>query len=117
MQVRVINASSSPPFAVEWQTYRALRFIRPDHVMGVGYIRLEDRLPELNEASPDWARRAVAKKERVYGWYAAHEDNDQAHIVLYVRQIYNGLPGFMWWTPLPTLRIVRTLAHEVAHHL
>ncbi len=37
--------------------------------------------------------------------------------MLYARQIYRGIPRFLWWSSLPTLRIARALAHEVGHHM
>jgi hypothetical protein len=88
-----------------------------EHLKGLAYIRLEDRLPELDDKADEWAKSAVDEGKRVYGWYASHERSEQPHIVLYVNEIYRGLPGIFWWSSMPTLRITRTLAHEVAHHL
>jgi Zn-dependent peptidase ImmA (M78 family) len=96
---------------------RSLRWIEEAHLEGLAYIRLEDSLPELDNRADKWAKRAVAEGRRVYGWYASRERSEQPHIVLYVHEIYRGLPKILWWSNLPTLRIVRSLAHEVAHHL
>lgn len=117
MPVPIINVCTNPPPGLEWQTSRALRWIDPEHVKDLGYVRLEDHMKELDHGAADWAWNAAAKKERVYGWYAGPQDADNTHIVLYVREIYGGVPKLLWWSTLPTLRIVRSLAHEVAHHL
>lgn len=96
---------------------RSLLWIEKTHLEGLSYIRLEDALPELDNRADDWAKRTVAEGRRVYGWYASRERSEQSHIVLYIHEIYRSLPRILWWSSLPTLRIVRTLSHEVAHHL
>ena len=67
----------------------------------------------------EWARHVRARGHTGYvnGWYAPAQEGAPASIMLYARPIYRSIPSFLWWTTIPTLRINRTLAHEVAHHL
>lgn len=116
-QIQIINTCTDPPMGLEWQVRRSLRWIEKSHLNGLSYIRLEDTLPELDSRADEWAKRAVAEGQRVYGWYSSRERGKDAYILLYVKEIYRSFPRILWWSSVPTLRIVRSLAHEVAHHL
>ena len=69
--------------------------------------------------STEWACLLPKEGGRSFinGWYEISTVNDPAFIILYAEPIYRPIPWFLWWTTVPTLRILRTLAHEVAHHL
>jgi hypothetical protein len=85
---------------------------------GLSLIWLKDEVPEFSDDLPEWLKSPKGQDAPVYGWYAPpQEDTPVAYIMLYVKEIYQGVPGFLWWSTVPTLRIIRTLAHEVAHHL
>ena len=117
MPVEIINTCLNPPLGLEWQMARALRCIDPAHVKGLAYLRLEDEMPTPDHRAAEWARKAVADGARVYGWYDEQASTGKSGVILYVHQIYGGVPSILWWSTLPTLRIVRSLAHEVGHHL
>ena len=38
-------------------------------------------------------------------------------IFLAIPEFYKWIPSWLWWSPAITLRICRTLAHEVGHHV
>jgi hypothetical protein len=67
----------------------------------------------------EWVRhvRTAGHTAYVNGWYSPGHEGSPASIMLYARPIYRPIPSFLWWTTVPTLRILSTLAHEVAHHL
>jgi hypothetical protein len=87
----------------------------------MGSIEIEEEMPESakGHAEVEWARevRVRGHHEFVNGWYASAQKGTPAFITLYARAIYRPIPAFLWWTTVPTLRIIGTLAHEVAHHL
>lgn len=86
-------------------------------VQGISFIRLMDDLPKATDRSPHWHKDL--KKRNVYltGLYKRKYKNEPAYITLYIRNLYRGIPAVLQLTPLPTLVIVGTLAHEVGHHL
>lgn len=115
--LKILNCCTNPPLALEWQVRRSLRWIHKSDLHGLDLIRLEDELSETTDLAAACQERLRAEREGgagVYGWYSREAPT---LIVLYVRDIYRGIPSLLWWSSVPTLRIVRTLAHEVAHHV
>lgn len=112
----MINCAARP-WGLERQLRRSLSWVGEAELEGLAGICLEDELPGATGEWPEWARRAAEENFHVGGWYAPAGDDGPAHITLYVRHVYGAIPPWHWWTTVPTLRIVRTLAHEVAHHL
>lgn len=119
VHLKILNCCTAPPLALEWQVRRSLRWFDESDLQGLDLIRLEDELPELTEGAADWVKRVQAEGEssHVYGWYSPGKAEVPPYIMLYVRQVYRGIPSLLWWSSVPTLRLVRTLAHEVAHHV
>lgn len=100
-----------------WHVRRSLRWINQADLVGLDFIRLADEMPPPSNDSPDWHRTASAEGHSINGVYFARDDNTPACITLLIRDICVGIPDRYWLTPVPTLRIAHTLAHEVAHHL
>ena len=119
--MQIINTCTTPPLGLEWQVRRSLRWIDSSHLAGLASIHLEDGMPELAQDSDEteWAKRvrATGHIAHVNGWYAEGSGITPAYVMLYARPIYRPIPMFLWWSTVPTLRILSTLAHEVAHHL
>src|SRR5438105_4280886 len=120
-QVRIINTCTDPPPGLVWQIRRSLHWIEDVHLHDVAYIQVTDELPEVGttDETAGWAKRARAERTHAFvgGWYAFGSRDCPPYIMLYARQIYRGIPRCLWWTTLPTLRIVKSLAHEIGHHL
>jgi hypothetical protein len=52
------------------------------------------------------------------GVYCPELDNHRlARIKLYFKNLYLGIPRIYWLSPVITLQVARTLAHEVGHHV
>lgn len=119
--MKLINECGKAPWGIEWQVRRSLRWLDPDYLLGLGSIIIQDEMREIPEASRSSECARLLPKERgasfINGWYERSTASDPAFIILYARPIYRPIPSFLWWTPVLTLRILRTLAHEVAHHL
>lgn len=115
--VEILSSSSRLLKGMEWQVRRGLCWINPEDLKGLASVRIEDEMPEFTGVLPEWAIRFGATPENVYGWYAPAKIGNDAYIMLYARNIYRGVQSCLRLTPVATLRIVRTLAHEIAHHL
>jgi len=94
-----------------------LSWINQADLADIAFIKLMDKMPEPSNDSPEWHQRATAEEFSVNGLYLAQQGDTPAHILLFIRDMYRGIPRLYWWTPVPTLRVGRTLAHEVGHHL
>jgi hypothetical protein len=109
VKVQVENQCSNPPLGLAWQVRRSLSWINQADLVGIEFICLMDEVPtsvkgEIEEGS-------------THGFYCFQTSSSRPYIILSIREIYRGVPSFLWWSSVPTLRISRTLAHEVAHHL
>lgn len=118
----IVNRCSKPPWGLERQVRRSLRWIDQSHLEGLDSIRIESEMPDRPDRvvpEIEWAKqvRAISQTACVNGWYAEGSGSTPPYIMLYARPIYRPIPMFFWWSAVPTLRIVSTLAHEVAHHL
>jgi len=111
------NECNNPPYCLLNQIRRSLGWISPLDLDGIAYIRLTDEIEEPNDKSPDWHKRAQAEGIGITGLYVGQRKDSPAHVILYVRDLYRGIPFLYWWTTVPTLNISYTLAHEVGHHL
>lgn len=100
-----------------WHLRRCLSWINPADIASVGLIQVEDRIPEANPDAPSWHRRATSENLTVNGLYQRAEEDSPATIRLFIRDLYRGIPKIYWLTPVVTLNMARTLAHEVGHHL
>ena len=111
------NKCKKLPLGAVWQVRRGLRWIDPNHLEGIQYVELIDRLPDVQERSPNWYKESRKTERGIYGWYNEQTGSDCAGIVLHIPDVYKGIPTFLWWTTVPTLLIAKVLAHEVAHHI
>jgi len=115
--VKIQNACGKLPLGAIWQVRRCLSWIDPADIAGVGFIELQNRIPEATAEAPDWHKDATAEDLSVNGLYNRQEVNSPAKITLFIRDLYRGMPVIYWLTPALTMRVARTLAHEVGHHL
>lgn len=114
MQDRNINIlledeSDFPFIGLMWQVKRGFACINAEDILWVSKITLKARAPseESNRASELYR----------FGYYSTSSDPEPiATIELYIEPIFSGIPKFLWWSSVPLILIVRTLAHEVAHH-
>lgn len=119
--MQLINHCTNAPYGLERKVRLSLRLIEPTHLVGLASIHLEDAMPKSGDAESEeeWVKRVRGEglTDHVGGWYVSSAEGNPAFIMLYVRPIYRSIPRPLRWSTAPTLRIVRTLAHEVAHHL
>lgn len=73
---------------------------------------------ELPPATREWIEKAKRDSVKMLGAYhAPSEETPVAYITLYIQDIYCGILSWLWWSTVPAIRILPTLAHEVAHHI
>src|SRR5258705_1192811 len=111
------NECTKPPRGLLTQVRRSLGWISPFDLDGIAVIRLVNEIEEPHTDSPDWHKRSKAEGMGVTGLYFRQQGNSPAQIILYINDLYRGVPAIYRWTTVQTLNICYTLAHEVAHHL
>ncbi len=116
MDLQIINECSKlPPLAI-WHIKKSLQWIPPLDLVGIDHIRLVDEVTEINTGSPKKDKELHDEMSKPAGFYCKGE-NSPAFIELIIKNLYYPIPFFANFSPLPTLRIAKILAHEVGHHL
>jgi hypothetical protein len=112
MEIRVESAKVPP--SMEWHVRRALKWITPVDSAGIKLVLLEETDSRATKSAgvPFY----IANNTHC-GAYTAKYNNIGPTIVLSAQDLFVGLPGPLKYSPLATLRIAATLAHEVGHHL
>lgn len=102
------------PRCTEWHVRQSLKWISPEDINGVKFIRLLDSDPSAHEAQKHsfdvWSNTHN-------GQYVKHHKSIATHINLYPLDLYLGIPLAFKFSPVATLKTAFTLAHEVGHHL
>jgi hypothetical protein len=115
--MKIKNESTFSPRGLVGHVERGLGWINPLDVKGISFIRLLDDLPKPTDRSPHWQKDLKKQYLYVNGLYMGKHENEPAYINLYVRNLYRGIPSFLFTTPIPTLTMAYILGHEVGHHL
>jgi hypothetical protein len=115
--MKIRNECTSSPRGLIRSVERSLDWIDAIDLYGVSFIRLLDDLPKPTDRSPRWHKDLKKRHDYLTGLYSGKFKNQPAHITLYIRNLYRGIPSLLQPTPLSTLVITETLAHEVGHHL
>lgn len=106
----------SPRYGSRFFLQRAVRLIGNAWFSGLSEIALlgEESSQELDAAGGfDYCNE---KDLKISGFYFFETDCKLPWIGIYVREVYNGVPFPLSLTPVITLLLGRTLAHEAAHH-
>lgn len=116
-EMQIKNSCKNLPRGALWHVRRGLSWINPADLVGIAFIQLMDEMSKPSENSLEWHKQAHAEDFNVSGVYMRQDGGTPACIILFVRDMYFGIPPLYRWTTVPTLSISRTLAHEVGHHL
>lgn len=102
------------PLTTKWHVRRVLKWINPEDLKGLHAIRVLDERP--NDA--EYAKRPKYLSGFLYnGSYEFKTKDRDAQVVLYANDIYFGIPYILVHTPVATLKLAETLAHEIGHHV
>jgi hypothetical protein len=115
--MKIRNESKFSPRGLVRHVERSLEWFNPLDLNGISFIRLLDDLPKPTDRSPHWHRDLKKRYLYLNGLYVGKYKNEPAHINLYIGNLYRGIPSLLALSPVPTLVIADTLAHEVGHHL
>jgi hypothetical protein len=115
--MKIRNESTVSPDGLVRHVERGLDFFNPLDLNGISFIRLVDDLPKPTDRSPRWHKDVKKRYLYLYGQYFSKHKHEPTHINLYIRNLYRGIPSLLALTPIPTLILAETLAHEVGHHL
>jgi hypothetical protein len=112
--IRIEVSAHYLPRLTEWHVHRVLRWLDATDLDGLGFIRLADEEPE----DPHMAERPPYLRGFLYnGRYFRKTPSEPAHVVLYTRDLYFGIPRLLFASPMATLAVASTLPHEVGHHI
>jgi tetratricopeptide (TPR) repeat protein len=108
-KIPIENASDFSFLGLMWQIERGLTCINARDILWVSKIKLKARAP--------FEESKRASELYTFGYYYTTSALEpEAFIDLYIEPIFRGVPKFLWWSCVPLIIIVSTLAHEVAHH-
>jgi predicted Zn-dependent protease with MMP-like domain len=114
-EVRVEVDSSCSPRITKRHVERVLSWLPKRDLHGLEVVRVIEDAPddELDGANvPAYMRGFLYN-----GQYASRTKNRPAQILLYANDVYFGIPKIFLGSRMATLKVARTLAHEVAHHV
>ena len=112
MQIKT-NTSFFPRLT-KWHVRQVLKWCRHDDLKGLESIIVIDKCPD----DPMSTKVAPYIRGFLYnGHYSRRIRNQTAHVVLYSDDIYFGIPKLLMASRICTLKIARTLAHEIGHHV
>ena len=102
---------------MSWHIRRALSWIPEGDLLGIDEIVVDEQLGPATPASAVWHHEIVGRNLVVCGQYSRPHGNVAPSIVVYAASVYRGIPKIYWLSPVITLRLAHTLAHEAGHHL
>lgn len=102
------------PRLTKWHVRRALKWIGQRDLEELESIRVIDECPYDPESAkvPAYLRGFLHN-----GHYLRKMKNQPAQVVLFANDIYFGIPKLLMTSPMATLEVASTLAHEVGHHV
>ena len=107
----------SPPSGLLGHIRRSLNWIEPQDLDGIDHVLLLEDVPEISRRADPDLERVLQDGLLLFGAYKPRTANGPAHIILIVRSLYLPVPRVLTHTPAMTLRVAKTIAHEVGHHL
>jgi hypothetical protein len=97
-----------------WHVRRVLKWISQEDLKGLHAVRVIDERP----GNAEYAQRQKFLNGFLHnGHYEFKTKDRDARVVLYANDIYFGIPHVMMYTPMASLKLARTLAHEIGHHV
>ena len=118
-KIRIVNGCSRRCASLEFYVKQSIKLIGIDRFSGISEITLKDdpHAAFRDDALPNNLRHPLTDGFRAAAYYYYKTKNDPARIEVYAKEVYRGIPFPLYVTPILQLRIARTLAHELAHHL
>ena len=115
--MKIIDRTTKRRLGLLRHVRRCLSWIDPADLHGIDQLVLQEEIGPPTRNSPAWHHKAHEEGNVVYGQYVGKHSRSPATIILYVRSLYFGIPRIYWLSPVITLCIARSLAHEVGHHV
>jgi len=115
--MNIVDRTTKRRIGLFWHLRSCLSWIPDGDLFGIEEIVLEDRLGAATHTSPDWRHAIEGRNLAVGGQYFHRYRDEPPSIVLYMDSAYRGIPKIYWLSPVMTLQLAHTLAHEVGHHL
>jgi len=102
------------PRVTKWHVWCVLAWFTQRDLEGLELIRvIDDCLYDPESAKvPPYLRGFLHN-----GHYLRKMKDRPAQVVLYANDVYFGIPKLLMASPMATVKIARTLAHELGHHV
>lgn len=114
-KMQLLNDCKKKPPLLFWHIRKVLKWISPVDLIGIEYIRLENNSPQL--FTDPYHNSKHLRDLKPLGMYFPQTPDSLPFITLYIDELYYPIPYLAYYSPMTTLLIAKTLAHEVAHHL
>jgi transposase len=101
---------ANPPWGLFRHVKMCLNWINNDDLQGLEKIILTDEMKTAEVIADNHA-------QTWRGLYNYGTEDSPSVIFLMIPELYLWVPSWLWWSPVITLRICDTLAHEVGHHV
>ena len=115
--MKIVDRTTERRVGLSWHLQRCLSWIPVGDLFCLDELVLEEKIGPATAHSPEWHHRAERENQIITGQYFGRRANEPATIALYIGSLYRGIPKIYWLSPVVTLQLARTLAHEVGHHL
>jgi hypothetical protein len=120
-EMKIHNFCKYAPSDIVDQLKYCLSIFDPTHLEGIGWILLFDSHLDLSyprNSLPEWMKEGLETNTPFFGRYVQIlNSNETGFIVLSVMDFLNSVPVIFRWRTVSKLQILRTLAHEVGHHV
>jgi hypothetical protein len=112
--MRIEVESTRFPRIMKWHVRRVLKWIDRRDLEGLESIKVIHDCPD----DPEYVKLPRYLMGFTYnGRYLRKRKDRPAQVVLYASDLYFGIPKFLIASPMATLEVASTLAHEVGHHV
>lgn len=109
-----VESNLVSPRVTKKHVRRVLKWVSPEDLNGLGAVRIIDERPN----DPEYAKRPYYLSGFLYnGHYEFKTREQKAQVVLYAGDVYFGVPKILAGSSMATLKIARTLVHEIGHHV
>jgi hypothetical protein len=112
--MRIEADSTYFPRLTKWHVRRVLKWFSERDLEGLEFIQVIDECPD----DPESVKVSPYLMGFLYnGHYSRRTKLEPAHVVLYARDVFYGMPKLLMASSIARLRVASKLAHEVGHHV
>jgi hypothetical protein len=116
-KVKIKNLCSRKIWGLEFYVKKIVEKIGYSKFRGIESIILLDEVSILTYDLPEDITKLISRQYRMLGYYLPGYLSRSPHIVLFIHEIYRGIPFPLYLMPIVVLKMTKALTHELGHHL